>query len=99
MKGQEFKNLRQQLGLDRLEFARLLGYTGTDRNDVTRIRQYEGSHGSKQVPLYIARFVWLCVDHKLRTGLLPLFPIWEGYEYDHNPDQRHKGADDAAKFY
>lgn len=90
MKGQEFKNLRQSLGLDRLQLARLLGYTGTDRNDVTRVRQYEGAHGKKQIPLYIARFVWLVVEHKRLTGELPLFPVWPGYEYDHTPDPGRK---------
>lgn len=86
MTSQELKNLRQSLGLERLTFARLLGYTGTDRNDITRIRQYEGSHGRKQIPLYIARLVWLLVEHKRLTGRLPEFPAWPGYQFDHAPD-------------
>lgn len=86
MKPQEFKNIRQKMGLERLEFARLLGYTGSDRNNVTRIKQYEGGAGGRQIPLYIARLVWLLAAHQRRTGILPEFPGWPGYEVVSTPD-------------
>lgn len=101
MKAQEFKNLRQRLGLERLVFARLIGFTGTDRNDVTRIRQYEGSgRSSKQVPLHLARYAWMLEEHFNRTGKFPMFPDWPGYDHDHSPDPEHqKGSKNGAEFY
>lgn len=91
MQPHELKELRRRMGLDRLQFARLIGFTGTDRNDVTRIRQYEGTgNSSKQVPLYIARFAWLIEDFKQHHGCLPPFPLWEDYAYSHEPDPQHQ---------
>lgn len=87
MKSHELKNLRKSLGLERLTFARLIGYTGTDRNDVMRVKQYEEK---KQVPLYIARLVWLIADYKRRTGRFPTFPDWPGYTFPHDPDPEHQ---------
>jgi hypothetical protein len=87
MKSQELKNLRRRLGLERLPFARLIGYTGTDRNDVMRVKQYEEK---KQVPLYIARLVWLIAEYRRTTGRMPAFPDWQGYDYDHTPDPEHQ---------
>ena len=98
MKAQEMKNLRQRMGLERLEFARLLGYTGSDRNDITRIRQYESGRGGKQIPLYIARLVWLLAAHQRRTGSMPEFPAWPGYEFASAPDPKHQQGKDHG-FY
>jgi hypothetical protein len=91
MQPHDLKQLRHSLGLDRLQFARLIGFTGTDRNDVTRIRQYEGTgNSSKQVPLHIARFADLIMRHYLMFGKLPDFPDWDGYDFDHSPDPQHQ---------
>lgn len=90
MTGQDFKNIRQRMGLERLAFARLLGFTGTDRNDITRIRQYEAGRDGRQVPLYIARLVWLLAAHQRRTGILPEFPGWPGYEVASTQDPEHQ---------
>ena len=85
MESVELKKLRQRLGLDRLQFARLLGYTGTDRNDEMRVRRYETT---RQVPLHIARFAWLIERfHQDHEGDLPDFPDWAGYDFDHAPDE------------
>ena len=83
LRSQELKNIRKRLGMDRLPFARMIGYTGTDRNDVMRVKQYEEK---KQVPLYIARLVWLIVEYKRATGKFPTFPDWPGYQFAHEPD-------------
>lgn len=72
--------------MDRLQFARLLGYTGTDRNDVMRVRRLENG---QQVPLYLARLAWLVATWSRRTGELPPFPDWSGYQFDHSPDPGH----------
>jgi transcriptional regulator with XRE-family HTH domain len=87
MKSRELKELRQHLGLSRLEMARLIGYTGTDRNDEMRIRKYETT---QQVPLHIARFVWLILRYWDHTGALPKFPRWSGYDFSHEPDPQHQ---------
>lgn len=87
MKSQQFKNIRKNLGLDRLGFARLIGFTGTDRNDINRVAKFEGS---RQVPLYIARLVWLIAEYRRITGRNPAFPDWPGYDYDHSPDPQHQ---------
>jgi transcriptional regulator with XRE-family HTH domain len=90
MRGQDFKNIRQKMGLERIEFARLIGFTGSDRNDLTRIRQYERGHNGRQIPLYIARLVWLLSAHQRRTGILPEFPGWPGYQFETRPDPQHQ---------
>lgn len=69
--------------MDRLQFARVIGYTGTDRNDMMRVRRHENG---QQVPLYLARLAWLIVAWVRRTGELPPFPAWPGYEFEHTPD-------------
>lgn len=93
MKGEELRRIREHLKLDRVQFARLLGYTGTDRNDTMRIRKFE--NGRQQVPLYIARLAWLVLREFDGTGGdLPVFPEWPGYDYDHTPD--HEMEDDDA---
>lgn len=95
MQGKEMREIRHQLRLDRLQFARLLGYTGTDRNNDTRIRKYENDR--QQIPLYIARLAWLVLREWDGTGQLPVFPEWPGYEFDHTPDPGHiEETDDAA---
>lgn len=90
MRAQDFKNIRQQMGLNRLQFARLIGYTGTDRNDETRIKQYERGGKDRQVPLYIARLVYLLASHHKRIGELPRFPEWPGYVVKSEPDPQHQ---------
>ncbi len=95
MKGQEMRHLRQEMKLDRLGFARAIGYTGTDRNDVTRVRVYETD--KKQIPLYIARLVWLLAENRRMMGALPAWPAWPGYQFDHTPDPEERP--DGAKFY
>lgn len=84
MNGKEMAQIRGQLALDRVAFARLLGYTGTDRNDDTRIRKYEND--KQQIPLYIARLVVMVLTYHTLTKALPEFPSWPGYDYDHSPD-------------
>ena len=83
MQSAELKQLRQHLGLDRLQFARLIGYTGTDRNDEMRIRKYETT---VQPPLHIARFAWLIDRFRDLSGCMPQFPDWPGHDYSHEPD-------------
>lgn len=86
MQGSEMYEIRRRLRMNRLQFARLIGYTGTDRNDIMRVRRHENS---KQVPLYLARLVWLIAAWTRRTAELPPFPEWPGYDYDHTPDPSH----------
>lgn len=108
MNGAEMRAIRKRLNLDELGLARQIGYTGTDRNDITRIREYE--RDKKQIPLYIARLVWLIgetVRENLReAGQWPhaheidddgriFWPQWPGYEFDHSPDP---GPDDAIGY-
>lgn len=87
VKGTDIRELRRRLKLDRLAFARLIGYTGTDRNDVMRVRKFE--NGVSQIPLYIARQLWLLGTHVRRTNELPRYPAWPGYEFEHTPDPDH----------
>lgn len=92
MQGAEMKQIRERLGMTELQLARAIGYTGTDRNDDTRIREYE--RGKKQIPLYIARLVWLIgafAEESDSLGYdaseqLPEWPEWPGYEFEHTPD-------------
>lgn len=90
MRGSEFSAIRARLGLSEARFAALLGYTGTPRNNQTRIREYE--RDKKQIPLYIARLAWL-IHRIVNVRHVPVmdgeikFPEWPGYEFDHQPDE------------
>jgi len=86
MNGAELKRLRLAMRLDELQVGRAIGYTGTDRNVINRIREFE--RDKKQVPLYIARLVWLMGRFFAKTGGLPKFPAWPGYEFESIPDQQ-----------
>lgn len=93
MQGNEMKDIRERLGMTELQLARAIGYTGTDRNDDTRIREYE--RGKKQIPLYIARLVWL-MARVIEGEWIDLwqpadksvegFPDFPGYDFEHIPD-------------
>ena len=87
MTGPEMKAIREKMGLERLEFARLVGYTGIDRNVLSSMKKME--RGQKQIPLTIARLVWLLSAHQRRTGILPEFPGWPGYNFISQPDADH----------
>jgi hypothetical protein len=87
MKGREMRQLRQSLRMDRVQFARLIGYTGTNRNDATRVKRYEKS--PEPVPLHIARLLWLIGGYVRHNGELPHFPEWGYYDYEHGPDPEH----------
>jgi transcriptional regulator with XRE-family HTH domain len=87
MLGTDLREIRRLLRLDRLAFARLLGYTGTDRNDIMRVRKYENNR--QQIPLYIARAAWMLAVWFRRTGELPPFPDWQGYNFEHSADPGH----------
>ena len=88
MKPRELMELRKRIGLDRLQFARLIGYTGTDRNDEMRVRRLET--GTDVVPLYIARLGHLIENYQIAFGRLPIFPRWPGYDFSHEPDPQHQ---------
>ena len=78
----------------------VVGYTGTDRNDETRIRRYENQCEKYPIPLYIARLAWL-IDGVMASAreeppeLWPEmltddgtgidWPQWPGYDYSHEP--------------
>lgn len=93
MTGGEMEEMRDRLKMSRIAFASLIGYTGTDRNNETRVRKHEASD---QVPLYIARYLWLIDVYVRRTGNLPPWPQWKGYEFDHSPDPGHERTADAG---
>ncbi len=84
------RELRRRLKMNRVEFARLIGYTGTDRNDETRVKRHENS---PKIPLYLARLLWLLDNWFNNTAQLPPFPEWSGYEFDHSPDPGHIKAE------
>lgn len=87
MTGSELREIRRRLGLERLAMARLIGYTGTDRNDTMRVKRLENS--GDPVPRHIAKLVWLIDVWARRYGVLPPFPEWPYYEFDHSPDPGH----------
>ncbi len=97
MDGVEFRTIREQLNLNRNQFARLLGYTGNSTNNVTQIKRYET--GDRQIPLYIARLAWLIArldtyrlapEQGLKIGKDQFgqiaWPYWPGYVFDSEPD-------------
>lgn len=87
MTGSELREIRRRLKMDRLQFGQLIGYTGTQRNDETRLKKYENG---PLVPLYIARLAWLIDVWVRRYGVLPPFPVWSGYDLLRADDPQHR---------
>lgn len=83
MTGAEFKRIRKSLEMERGEFALLIGYRGSDRNNETKIKRLEDG---EQVPLYIARFVWLIqLYFHTHNGNLPSWPNHLRFEGSKQP--------------
>jgi hypothetical protein len=71
MTGDQLKHIRYKLGKGRHDFALLIGYTGSDRNNDLRVRRLEAED---QVPLYIGRLAWIILEQYEETGDLPHWP-------------------------
>jgi transcriptional regulator with XRE-family HTH domain len=84
MRGSELSAIRTRLRMSEARFAQLLGYTGKPKNNQNRIMEYE--RGKKQIPLYIARLAWL-IDAWIDAFGSVNFPSWEGYDFEHKPDE------------
>lgn len=82
------RQARATLGnLDRYKFANLLGYTGSEKNNFTRIKSYENE--KRRIPLYIARATWLLMDFYVHHGQLPMFPYWSMYDDEYpSPEEQ-----------
>jgi hypothetical protein len=57
MKPAQFRQIREDLELDQLGMASLIGYSGIERNAAKRVEELE--RGRRDIPLYIGRLVWL----------------------------------------
>lgn len=97
MTGSEMREIRRRLKMDRATFAKLIGYTGLDRNNENRVKRLENA--GDPVPLYIARLLWLIEVWVRNKNELPPFPDWPGYEFDHSPDPGHKPQGVGSGFY
>ena len=71
MTGDQLKYIRHKLGKGRHDFALLMGYTGSDRNNDLRMRRLEAG---EQVPLYIGRLAWMLWMFYEERGELPYWP-------------------------
>ena len=86
MKGSEFRQIREDLGLTPNEFAIELGYRGNELNNDRLIDRYE--NGTRQIPLTVASLAWLIREWSDLSAIitgnpnieLPVWPEWEGYE-------------------
>lgn len=101
MDGNEFRAIRERLGLSKNQFAQELGYTGSSHNNTTLIDRYETGRG-RQIPLYIARLAWLLeriaayadsgsdipLMRRDESGRAPLpaWPRWYNFEEDEVTD-------------
>ena len=82
MTGDQLKDIRRRLGKGRHDFALLIGYTGSDRNNDLRIRRLEAGD---QVPLYIGRLAWLIWVDYAEKGVLPFWPEYLHIEGEKEP--------------
>jgi hypothetical protein len=83
------REIRRRFRMERVDFAKLIGYTGTDRNNELRVKRLENA--GDPVPLYIARLLWLIgLWARGHNNEIPPFPEWPGYEFGHAPDPGHK---------
>lgn len=86
MRGHEMRSARAFMGnMDRCKFAHVLGYTGSDKNNFTRIKAYENE--KRRIPLYIARSTWLLMQFWTTYGYLPMFPNWPMYDDEYPPQE------------
>lgn len=69
MKPQEFAEARSAFGMGRKDFADLLGYTGSARNNWVTIKRYE--NGERDIPPTIERLVRMLMWFKSDFGYLP----------------------------
>lgn len=73
--------------MTRSAFAGFLGYTGSDATNKRRIRAFEC--GEAQIPLYIARLVWLigCLRSEVENDPEELWPsMVDGHGNIHWPE-------------
>lgn len=77
MTGSELQRLRESTGMERVPFARALGYSGEHANIFKTIKRYEMSDS---VPPLLARLAWL-ISHfrneqtvELDHNMLPKWP-------------------------
>lgn len=104
MNGSQMREIRRKLKMERAEFARLIGYTGTDRNNEMRVKRLENNGPGSPVPLYIARLVWLIdvvlearvpfTAPRFKNGMID-WPDWPGYDFDHSPDPHHQRKEEV----
>ena len=85
MKGPEFRKIRKFFGLSKTDWMYQLGYSGTKNTMYLNCERYE--NGSREIPLYLARYVWLLEQWgRERPPLapaqsaLPSWPEWHDYE-------------------
>ena len=86
MKGADFKRIRKSFDLSEADFMYALGYAGNQNTMHLNCRRYED--GTRPIPLYLARFVWL-VDQVAKSDGPPLtdegmprWPEWPYYDAD-----------------
>jgi hypothetical protein len=88
MTGDEFRHIRNGFGLSEAGFMYALGYAGNQNTMHLNCRRYED--GSKPIPLYLARYVWLVSEWKMLNNdagcsdvnEMPNWPDWPGYHDD-----------------
>lgn len=70
----ELKSIRNHLGMSTEDFGAELGLSGTQRNNGTRIAEYE--RGKRVIPPYLARLAFMLQDHfDCEDGHLPEWPV------------------------
>ena len=72
MTGEQMRAMRNALGLTKVQFAiHVIGYTGSDRNVDNRIHRLERE---AQIPLHLARLLYLFWQEYRMTGEMPHWP-------------------------
>lgn len=61
MTGEEFKAIRDKLGLSVLQMGRTLGYEGNANTVSVQVRKFEG--GTRDIPPWIGRLVFMYGKH------------------------------------
>ncbi len=86
MKGPEFKAIRESFGLNPQDWMYELGYGGNKNTLRLNCERYE--NGEKEIPLYLARYLWLLQQYALSPFdspeplKMPRWPDWPGYHFD-----------------
>ena len=86
MKPEEFRAIRKKFGLSEADWMYALGYAGNQNTMHLNCSRYE--NGTKEIPLYLARYVWLLDVSQGRWPGPTKMPVWPEFPDYHLDEEK-----------